>query len=267
MDPPQPAFPAILVHSDGSMGLLLSIDYWSGDVDQWYWVEESDCLIDAHGLKFEQTEQWVDGRPSAIPGWRHTGELTYSGLVSLAAASPDPKWNPAALARHSSLPSLLKCLHKRLVHENDAAPLHGMKSNPFFHIRSTKLRVLPGEEAEFVNEGTYGKALALYLREALAPRAYAAGPPVCEDWGWWLTIEGLPFPCGLCLYASRIEGTEELDLCATVSTPKGRKWSWKRFRFIDTTAEVEKLHHALRAIFLEDPDITLLAETEDYPLA
>ena len=33
----------------------------------------------------------------------------------------------------------------------------------FIHIRSAKFPVLPGEREELVNEGTYGKALAIYL--------------------------------------------------------------------------------------------------------
>lgn len=141
-----------------------------------------------------------------------------------------------------------------------------MKSNPFFHIRSPKFRVLNGEDGELVNEGTYGKSLALYMQTALARRAYATPVIVCEDWGWWLTIAGLPFTCGLCLYGRRIGDTDDLDLCVTVSTPPGRKWSWSRFRFLDTTADVERLTQAVRSVFADDPEITVLGETLEFPL-
>ena len=142
-----------------------------------------------------------------------------------------------------------------------------MSQNPFIHIRSPKLRVLPGEDDELVNEGMYGKALAEYLQSRLAHRGYQTPLVVCEDWGWWLTIAGLPFTCGLCIYGSRIDDSDDLDLCVTISTAKGRKWSWGRFRFIETTAEVERLHQAVRSVLTDDSDIAILGETPDFPLA
>lgn len=142
-----------------------------------------------------------------------------------------------------------------------------MATNPFIHIRSPKLRVLPGEDDELVNEGMYGKAFAEYLQTRLAQRGYQTPMVVCEDWGWWLTIAGLPFTCGLCIYGCRIDDTDDLDLCVTVSTDRGRKWSWGRFRFIDTTAEVERLHQTVRSTLADDSDITIVAETPDFPLA
>ncbi len=141
-----------------------------------------------------------------------------------------------------------------------------MDSNSFLQIRSTKLRVLPGEDDELVNEGMYGKALAEYLQTRLSQRGFQTPMIVCEDWGWWLAIAGLPFSCGLCIYGRRIGDSDDLDLCVTVSTGRGRKWSWGRFRFIDTTAEVERLHHAIRNAFAEDSDITIIGETTDFPL-
>jgi hypothetical protein len=46
--------------------------------------------------------------------------------------------------------------------------------NKFIHIRSAKFPILPGEKAELVNEGMYGKALALYLQQHLSDRGYDA---------------------------------------------------------------------------------------------
>jgi hypothetical protein len=141
-----------------------------------------------------------------------------------------------------------------------------MDSNPFIHVRSPKLRIMPGEEDEFVNEGMYGKAFSEYLQRTLAQRGYDTPLVVCEDWGWWVTIAGLPFSCGIGIYGMRIDDTNDLDLCVTVQTPKGRKWSWGRFRFIDTTDDVERLHLTIRSICDADSDITVIAETPDFPL-
>jgi hypothetical protein len=141
-----------------------------------------------------------------------------------------------------------------------------MNSNPFIHVRSSKLGILPGEDDELVNEGMYGKAFAQYLQAALAQHGYETPLVVCEDWGWWVTIAGLPFPTGIGIYGVRIEDTDELDLCVTVLTPKGKKWMWGRFRFIDTTNEIDRLHQTIRSICDADPEITVLAESHEFPL-
>lgn len=140
-----------------------------------------------------------------------------------------------------------------------------MEQLPFIHLRSPKLRVLPGEDGELVNEGTYGKSLAVYLQTRLAERGHQTPAVVCEDWGWWLTISGLPFTCGLCIYGRRINDSDDLDLCVTLSAARGKKWNWSKFRFIDTTAEVDKLQATLRSILAEDPDITVIGEIAEMP--
>ena len=140
-----------------------------------------------------------------------------------------------------------------------------MNSNPFLHVRSPKLGVMPGEDDELVNEGMYGKAFAVYLRDALTRNGYQATDVVCEDWGWWLTIAGLPFSCGIGIYGMRIDDSDDLDLCATVLVPRGKKWSWTQFRFVDTTEEVDRLHQTIREICTADDDVTLVAETSDFP--
>ncbi|MEP0347363.1 hypothetical protein [Rhodopirellula bahusiensis] len=126
--------------------------------------------------------------------------------------------------------------------------------------------MLPGEADELINEGMYGKACAEYLRDELGQLGYQAAQVVCEDWGWWMTIAGLPFSCGVGIYGMRIDDTDDLDLCVTVQTPRGKKWSWARFRFVDTTEEVDRLHRAIRGIFAADNDVTIVAETPDFPL-
>jgi hypothetical protein len=53
----------------------------------------------------------------------------------------------------------------------------------FILIRSSAFPILPGEEGELVNEGTWGKALAVYLQSRLQERGYDAPFICCEDWG------------------------------------------------------------------------------------
>ena len=65
--------------------------------------------------------------------------------------------------------------------------------------RSAKFPVLPEEDGELVNEGTYGKALAQYLEARLKERGYDSPFICCEDWGWWVQIRGQPFTLGLTL--------------------------------------------------------------------
>ncbi len=125
---------------------------------------------------------------------------------------------------------------------------------------------MPGEDDELVNEGTYGKAFALYLQKALAQNGYQTPAVVCEDWGWWVTIAGLEFSCGLGVYGARINDSDDLDLCVTVLTPKGKKWSWGKFKTIDTTADVDRLHTTVRTICETDEDITVVGETHEFPL-
>jgi hypothetical protein len=141
-----------------------------------------------------------------------------------------------------------------------------MNSNSFIQIRLPKLGVMPGEDEELVNEGMYGKAFAQFLESGLSRCGYQSPVVVCEDWGWWVTVAGLPFSCGLCIYGSRIGDSDELDLCVTVSTPKGRRWDWRQFRFVDTTPEVERLDQSIRAVCEADPEITVVGETPDFSL-
>jgi hypothetical protein len=137
-------------------------------------------------------------------------------------------------------------------------------ANPFIHIKSAKFPILPGEEEELVNDGIYGKALSQYLEARLKERGYDVPFIYCEDWGWWVHIRGQPFTLGLCVYAFGLSDFQELYF--TISTEPGRRWSWTRFRFIDTTSHVEKLFSDLKTILAEDPDIQVLGYPEDFPL-
>ena len=135
----------------------------------------------------------------------------------------------------------------------------------FIHIRSSKFPILPGEKEELVNDGMYGKALGEYLQAQLTDRDYDAPFVCCEDWGWWLELKTAPFAFGVCIYA----GPEEdgpVDFVCTDGATGLRKWSWKRFRFVDTSPWVRKLHEDLLAIFQADEDVEIVGISDEFPL-
>jgi hypothetical protein len=134
---------------------------------------------------------------------------------------------------------------------------------PFIHVKSAKFPVLPGEEDELVNEGTYGKALAQYLEAQLKARSYEVAFIGCEDWGWWVEIRGHPLAMGVCVYGSP-DLSKTHELCVTVSPEPGRCWSWRQFRFVDTTGPAAKLFDDLREIFAADPAVEVLGYPEGF---
>lgn len=140
-----------------------------------------------------------------------------------------------------------------------------MPDSPFIHLRSPKFPPLPGEEEELVNEGMFGKALALYLQEHLQRAGYSV-PHICaEDWGWWVGAQDGTGRLDVCVYGMPDEQKlPELAVC--VGTRKGRRWSWSQLRFVDDTARIEKLHADLRKLLGADPEIEMLGETGDFPL-
>ena len=75
---------------------------------------------------------------------------------------------------------------------------------------------MPGEDDELVNEGMDGKACAQYLQSNLSSRGYSVPLFVCEDWEWWVEVQGLDFTCGLGVYGMQIDDSDDLDICVTV---------------------------------------------------
>lgn len=133
----------------------------------------------------------------------------------------------------------------------------------FIHVRSAKFPILPGEKEELVNDGIYGKALALYLQQRLIERGYLAPFICCEDWGWWVELRSAPFTFGVCVYGGPDEGP--LDLFCTDSTHTPKEWSWRKFRFIETAPYANKLYEDLISIFRADPEVQLLNTAADSP--
>jgi len=136
--------------------------------------------------------------------------------------------------------------------------------NKFIHVRSKKFPILPGEQEELVNDGMYGKALAQYLQEKLQNRGYDAPFVCCEDWGWWVELTNAPFTFGVCIYCWP-EGGELLDFFCTHGATSRKKWSWRKFRFFDTSPWVEKLHGDLVAILQGDPEVQVVSTCLDSP--
>jgi hypothetical protein len=136
--------------------------------------------------------------------------------------------------------------------------------NKFIHIRSDKFPILPGEKEELVNEGMYGKALAEYLQTMLRARGYAAPFISCEDWGWWVELKTAPFAFGVCIYCGPVTAGP-LDLFCIDGATGPKKWSWRKFRFIETAPWANKLHDDLVSIFRADSDIELVSTSLDSP--
>jgi hypothetical protein len=136
----------------------------------------------------------------------------------------------------------------------------------FIHIRSAKFPILPGEKEELVNEGMYGKAVAEYLQSRLRERGYNAPFFCCEDWGWWVELKDAPFRFGVCIYSGP-ECDGPMGFYCTDGAVGRRKWSWSRFRFVDTKPWADKLHSDLVSIFRTDPEIQLPHTELDSPFA
>ena len=144
----------------------------------------------------------------------------------------------------------------------------------FIHVRSSKFPILAGEREELVNEGMFGKGLALYLQTKLRERGYEV-PFVCaEDWGWWVSLKTAPFALGVCVYAGPVEdrpveGEAVQDgpgeFACTTGAPGRKVWSWKKFGFIDTSPWVNKLHEDLLAIFQADGDVQVVGVLDEMP--
>ncbi|MEQ1824731.1 MAG: hypothetical protein ABL921_02250 [Pirellula sp.] len=134
----------------------------------------------------------------------------------------------------------------------------------FIHIRSSKFPILPGEREELVNDGMFGKALAEYLRLKLCERGYDAPFVCCEDWGWWVELKTAPFVFGVCIYSGPMDDGPVEFVCTDGATGP-RIWSWRQFRFIDTSPWVDKLHDDLIAVFRADQEIEVIGVTDELP--
>ena len=89
-DNSNPAFPALIVADDGSVGGLEDIRSWSDDVDQWFWSEPNSYLVDCEGRRFKQVcERASDGRPLDVPLWIFDRELSHQFIRALIEGYSD----------------------------------------------------------------------------------------------------------------------------------------------------------------------------------
>ncbi|MEN1682082.1 MAG: hypothetical protein AAGJ46_21085 [Planctomycetota bacterium] len=135
----------------------------------------------------------------------------------------------------------------------------------FFLVRSAKFPVLDDESEELVNEGTYGKALALYLQSALRDRGYDTPFVCCEDWGWWVELKLPQKAIGVCCYRLSPEAGIS-DFVCSPSPESPRMWSWRRFRFVDLSDQIAALRQDLTSILESDPDVEFVGEYDEFPL-
>ena len=134
-----------------------------------------------------------------------------------------------------------------------------------YHIRSSKFPVLQEDHDECCNPGTYGKSLVDYLQEKLETRGYEIPFTVAEDFGWWIEIKTpLKAPSNIVLRRSHEE--QGLADFAIAVDDKAKKWSWKRFRFVDLSDFQEKLASDVHDILTSDAEIEFVADHFDnYP--
>lgn len=136
----------------------------------------------------------------------------------------------------------------------------------YFHIRTSKFPILPGESEEIVNPHTYGKAFAEYLQAGLVARKWKIPFVFCEDWGWWVEIRLKDTSIGLlCVRASEKPGEADCICITSHDSATDKKWSWRRFRMVDIGQELRALVPDLEALFKEDPDIIYLGNQDEIP--
>lgn len=136
----------------------------------------------------------------------------------------------------------------------------------FIHIETTKFPIMENEKEELVNDGFYGKALSIYLKEKLTQKGYDVPSFFCEDWGWWINIKTNIINLGICIYNLSPPELEPTEYVCCTSIKGERKWIWGKFKFIETKAINEKIVNEIVQIFKSDKEIKVVEITEDFPL-
>lgn len=130
-------------------------------------------------------------------------------------------------------------------------------------IRTRKFPILDGEKEEIVNEGIFGRAICIYLKERLLAKGLKVPFFCAEDWGWWLEVEDGDFKMGLCIYSDPDFQDFPQRYAIMSSLDSGKKWSWSKFRFIDISDQILKIFATVENIFCEDPEIESVRRHED----
>jgi hypothetical protein len=136
--------------------------------------------------------------------------------------------------------------------------------NSFLLIESERFPVLPGEEDDLVNPGTYGRALGEYLQRRLGDQGYATPLLCAEDWGWWLEVRRDDASDGILIYAHPEDRPPRRYAVSSEARP-GRRWRWSRFGFEDRTAWCDRLRADLEAAFAGDPEVEVRGWKDEFP--
>ena len=105
---------------------------------------------------------------------------------------------------------------------------------PFIRINSVKFSILPGEDHELVNEGLYGKALAVSCRQNRR--------------------------MGIRNFGYMLRGLGRVDRVGGFPLPV-----WHLYLWVAACAAAAQLHRDLVAIFEADPEVCVLATDLDSP--
>ncbi len=134
-----------------------------------------------------------------------------------------------------------------------------------YHFRSSKFPVLQEDRDECCNPGTYGKSLVDYLQQKLESKGYEIPFTVAEDFGWWIEVR-TPLAAPSHIVLRRLHENQGVADFAIAIDDKARKWSWKRFRFIDLAYFQEKLASDLWDLLTDDAEIELIDyHSDSYP--
>ena len=133
---------------------------------------------------------------------------------------------------------------------------------PFLNLRTAKFPVQAGEEQEIINPGTFGKSFAQYIETTLKSAGFEVPFIVCEDWGWWVEVKLADARIGILCYREHDENGDCGYSCS-LSPEKDSAWSWSKFRFVDLTTQLDKIHRSLCAAFQSDPEIQYLGESDE----
>ena len=104
-----------------------------------------------------------------------------------------------------------------------------------------------------------------YLQVKLEARGYEIPFTVAEDFGWWIEIKTpLSAPTNIVLRRSH-EDSGIADFAIAVDN-SARKWSWKRFRFVDLGSFQATLASHVHEIVTSDANLEFVADHFDsYP--
>jgi len=132
------------------------------------------------------------------------------------------------------------------------------------HIQTSIFLPLPNEEDELVNEGTYGKALCLFLERKLPDSGFNVTRYLAEDWGWWVEIDNSVKPLELAIYYSDNDTTEK-DYALLLDVRKPSFFSFKKFKRLSREEDINSLQTSLEMLMSSTDGIKVVGISEEFP--